>query len=274
MRDMSLPDTVIIADQPAPIALAEGRATVLPAPLRRRREVMDQTEWFNEARTPEGSCRLGLAHGSVANRLPDRGEAGNEIDDQRAARAGLCYLALGDWHGYLKIADRTYYSGSPEPDRHKANASGRIQIVRIASPGAPEDTDAIAVGHYSWVQLEVELFETCDKVIAAFDALGPNPRCCVVSLRITGAVSLSERHRLDQLLKEWDALLHHLEVDTNGLIDDPKSNDIDMLDIGGFVRTAANRLREMAADPTNPRRAAARTALRMMYVDHLRNTPR
>ena len=274
LRDMSLPGNVIIADQPSPIALSEGRATILPAPLRRRREVMDQTEWFDGTATPEGSCRIGLAHGSVANRLPDKGDAGNEIDDRRATRAGLCYLALGDWHGYLKIADRTYYSGSPEPDRYKANASGRIQIVRIASPGAPEDTDAVEVGHYSWVQLDVELFGTCDKVSAAFEALGPHPRCCVVSLRITGAVSLSERHRLDRVLEEWDALLHHLEVDTSGLIDDPTPSDIDTLDIGGFVRTAADRLRVMAADPTNPKRDAARTALRMMYVDHLRNTAR
>ena len=274
MREMDLPPNIVIADQPAPIALADGRATVLPAPLRRRREVMDQTEWFDGAATPEGSCRIGLAHGSIANRLPDKGDSSNEIRDDRARTAGLCYLALGDWHGYLKIADRTYYAGAPEPDRHKANDSGRIQVVRLAGQGAAEDTDTVAVGHYSWVRLDVELFGTCDKVVDAFLSLGPEPRCCVVFLRITGAISLAERHRLDLVLKEWDALVHHLEVDTSGLIDDPTPQDVDALDISGFVRTAAERLRAMAEDPANPRRDAARMALRMMYVDHLRGASR
>lgn len=270
MRKMGTPPNVIIADEPKPLDLGEGRATVLPAPLRRRRESTDLTEWFDKAPTAEGSCRIGLAHGSVANRLPDRGDAANEISDLRATSAGLCYLALGDWHGYLKIAERTYYAGAPEPDRHKANQSGRVACVRIPSPGAPEEADAIAVGHYSWMRLEVELLGTCDKAIDAFRELGSNPRACVVDLVFKGTISLAERHRLDRLLKELDSLVHYLEVDTSLLRDDPTPEDIVRLDMGGFVRTAADRLVAMAADPTNPQRAnEARMALRMMYFDHL-----
>ena len=78
MRDLDVPSNIVIADRPEPILAWEGRATVLPAPLRRKREALDQTEWFESASSPDGSCRIGLAHGSVAGRLPDTGEAANE----------------------------------------------------------------------------------------------------------------------------------------------------------------------------------------------------
>jgi len=90
LRVMGLPENVVIADRPEPIALWNGRATVLPAPLRRRRESADQTEWFDRAETPDGSCRIGLAHGSVTGRLPGQADAGNEIHAERAACAQLC----------------------------------------------------------------------------------------------------------------------------------------------------------------------------------------
>ena len=54
MRQMGLPDNVVIADQPAPILLWGDRVAVLPAPLRRHREALDQTEWFDGAPTPGG----------------------------------------------------------------------------------------------------------------------------------------------------------------------------------------------------------------------------
>lgn len=269
-RAMGLPDNIVIADRPEPIALGQGRATVLPAPLRRRREVMDQTDWFDGAATPEGSCRIGLAHGSVAGRLPDRGDAANEIRDDRAERARLCYLALGDWHGALRIAPRTWYAGSPEPDRHKANDAGKVHVVALDGPGAPERIETVPVGHYAWTRLEVELLGTCDKALAALGALGHEHRACVVFLQVKGSVSLAERHRLERELERWAARLHHLEADLTGLLDDPTPDDLDALDTAGFVRLAVERLKARAEDPADPEREAARMALRMVYLDHLR----
>jgi DNA repair exonuclease SbcCD nuclease subunit len=105
LRDLGLPPNVVIADRPEPVDRWAGRAVVLPAPLRRRREVLDLTEWFAAAPTPESACRIGLAHGTMAGRLPE--EASNEIATDRVHHAGLSYLALGDWHGALRIAPRT-----------------------------------------------------------------------------------------------------------------------------------------------------------------------
>jgi DNA repair exonuclease SbcCD nuclease subunit len=269
LSTQGLPANVIIADRPKPVDIAGGEAVVLPAPLRRRREVVDQTDWFDAAATAEGVCRIGLAHGSVANRLPDRGDAANEIRDDRAESAGLCYLALGDWHGALRIGPRTWYAGAPEPDRHKANASGHVQIVEIDGPRAPERVETVRVGRFSWRQLDVECLGTADAALEALHGLGSVPGAYVVALRLTGTVTLAERHRLERELALWSARVHHLEVDDRGLVDDPSPDDLDTMDLAGFVRLAVDRLRARAADPSDPEREAARLALRMVYLDHL-----
>jgi DNA repair exonuclease SbcCD nuclease subunit len=269
MRDLGLPSNIVVADRPEPIVAWEGRAAVLPAPLRRRRESLDQTEWFDRAPSPEGSCRIGLAHGSVAGRLPDTADAANEIPGDRAERAKLCYLALGDWHGALKIAPRTWYSGSPEPDRHKANDSGFVQFVEIDGPGAPERTEMISVGRFSWLRLDIEFLDgTCQKLVETLQTLPRPHHRCVVSLCLRGSISLAERRRLEGEIKTWEARLHHLDVDDSGVIDEPTADDLDALDTGGFVRIAVERLREKAAG-AGDEADVARMALRMMYLDHL-----
>lgn len=267
LRELGLPGNVVIADRPEPINRWAGRATVLPAPLRRRREALDLTEWFAAAATPDGACRIGLAHGAIAGRLPEA--ATNEIAADRAASAGLSYLALGDWHGALRIAPRSYYAGTPETDRHKANASGSVHVVETAGTNAPERVETVQVGHYRWHQLSVELIDgTCQAVFAALEDLADEPRRCLVELRLTGSLSLAERRKLELGLRSWEARLHHLTVDDAAVRDEPTDDDLDAIDTGGFVRAAVDRLRARAADPADPERDAARLALRLVYLDH------
>ncbi len=268
LRRMGLPANVVIADEPVPIDHWQGRAVVLPAPLRRRREAQDLTQWFDAAPSPDGASRIGLAHGSVANRLPGSAEASNEIAEDRASRAGLDYLALGDWHGALAIAPNTHYAGTPETDRHRANDSGHVHLV--VANGAAARVERLRVGRFSWVRREIELVDgTCGAVAAELEALAPAARDSVVSLQLSGSLSLSERRRLRLLLDHWAARLHHLDVDEADLRDEPTADDLDAIDTGGFVRLAVDRLKAKARDPADPERAAAGVALRMIYLDHL-----
>ncbi len=269
LRDIGVPANVVIADEPAAVDRWDGRAVVLPAPLRRRREAADLTAWFDAAPSPEGAARVGLAHGSVANRLPGRGESGNEIAEDRAAKADLRYLALGDWHGALAVAPRTHYSGTPEPDRHRDNEAGHVHVVTLDGPGAPPGVERVRVGRFAWADREVELLGTCDRALETLDGLDGEARNSVVALRLSGSVSLAERHRLGCALDGWAARLHHLEVDDAALRDEPTPDDLDALDTGGFVRLAVERLKAQAADPADPERDAARMALRMLYLDHV-----
>ena len=268
LRDLGLPSNIVIADTPQAIDRWSGRAHVLPAPLTRRREVVDQTAWFAGAATPDGAVRIGLAHGSVAGRLPGQ-EAANEIPDDRAARSDLAYLALGDWHGAMRIAPRTYYSGTPETDRHRANRSGLIHLVTLDGPQAPERVEEVEVGHFRWHDRTVELVDgTCRAALAELERLPDDPRRCVVTLRLSGAVSLDQRSILERALTAWEARLHHLVVDDAGLRDEPTADDLDGIDTAGFVRRAIERLQARAGDPNEVEREAARLALRLLYLDH------
>ena len=84
--------------------------------LTRRHALGDPTESMDGLGTPEGAIRIGLAHGSVTSFGSDPDATHNLIAHDRADRADLAYLALGDWHGAQQVGPRSAYSGTPEPD--------------------------------------------------------------------------------------------------------------------------------------------------------------
>ncbi|WP_062016421.1 DNA repair exonuclease [Aureimonas sp. AU4] len=260
---------VRVADRPEPVVLCEGRVVVLPAPLRRRHEGADVTAWFDAAETAPGAIRIGLAHGAVANRLPASAESENPIADDRANRARLDYLALGDWHGFLQIAPRTFYAGTPEPDRYPANEPGFAALVEIDGPGAAPRVEKVATARFRWTSLDVELHGEIGALDAALDALGPTG-ATLLDLRLRGTLPIRERVALEERLDEWRARFHDLRIHDAGLVDEPDVDDLDAIDLSGFVRVAVERLRRKAADPADPEREAAALALRMAFVDHAR----
>ncbi len=269
MRGMGLPADVQIADQPVALLGWDGRAAILPAPLRRHREAIDQTEWFDAAATPEGAVRIGLAHGSLAGRLPAKAEATNAIPPNRAGTAGLDYLALGDWHGWGNFAPRTWYSGTHESDRHRHNLSGFVHVVSVEGPGAAERVETVATGHFRWIQAEVELIDgTADRAFQALIDLESEAARAVVSLSLSGIIGLAERQRLRREIDRWQARFHHLDLDDADLRDEPDRDDLESVDAAGFVRLAIERLKAKADDPRNPEREAAGLALRLIYLDH------
>ncbi len=69
-------------------------------------------------------CSIGLGHGSVQGILAEGIDSANPLAPDRAASARLDYLALGDRHAFKRIDARTWYAGTPEPDRFKANDAG------------------------------------------------------------------------------------------------------------------------------------------------------
>jgi hypothetical protein len=69
---------------------------------------------------------------------------------------------------------------------------------------------------------------------------------------------------------EWRAQLRYLEVSDADLIARPSEDDLDRIDGGGFVRTAVDRLRARADDRGDADRDAARLALQILYVEHVK----
>ena len=74
---LGCPENVHLALTRAPVPLDEERLAILPTPLPRWHESVDPTEGFASTPTPDGVIRVGLAHGSMKNRLPIEAEVHN-----------------------------------------------------------------------------------------------------------------------------------------------------------------------------------------------------
>lgn len=276
LQRLGLPANVRPLLTPGPVTLCEGRLAVLPAPLTRRHEAGDLTEGFAAVETPAGALRVGLAHGSVENRLPEGAELANPISDRRAEQAGLDYLALGDWHGTLEIAGRSWYAGTPETDGFRANDSGNALIVALDAPGCAPRVERVATTHYRWSALACELHGEQDLALLAqgLETL-PEPRDRnVLRLDLRGALDLGGHRVLQSLLDTWRARLRYLRADTARVAARPSEDDIERLAASGFVARALARLREKAADPADPDARHAGVALQRLYVEYLELTGR
>lgn len=258
------PDHVHLALTPQPLLVADGALAVLPAPLRQRREPLDLTAWFDNAQTPADAVRVGLAHGSVTNRLPDGAATHNPISDTRAEQARLDYLALGDWHGLLEIAPRTWYSGTPETDSFRANDPGFVLEVTLDAPGGTPAVRPHATSRYRWQRLAARI--TTREDLAALDArlreLAPPVDRHLLHLELTGAPTLSVRSELDDLIGRWEARLHYLRIDDSEMTLAASDADLAPLRGSGFLGDAVARL-EAAREQREP---WADDALQRLYL--------
>ncbi|NVO13467.1 MAG: DNA repair exonuclease [Rhodoplanes sp.] len=254
-----------------PMALAPD-AVLLPAPLTSRAETRDLTARMDDTPTPIGTIRIGLAHGAVTRfGTPEaEGEATNQIDPGRAQKAGLDYLALGDWHRTREIGPRTWYSGTPEPDRHDSQTVGSALLVTVTEAGAPPLVEPRAVGTYRWASDAVEIADA--EPLAAREALlrttqDPMSKL-VLKLKITGAVSIADRRKLDDWLERLQAAVFHLDA-ALALAVRPDAADLESIDFDGVLRRVAESLKARAADPalSGAERQIAEDALLALYLE-------
>jgi DNA repair exonuclease SbcCD nuclease subunit len=264
-----LPTNVRVHLDPVLVALQNG-ATLLPAPLARRRTLADPTAWMDQAPTPEGTTRIGLAHGSISAFGSDAGTQPNLIDPTRPERAGLAYLALGDWHGTKRIGPRCWYSGTPEVDDFGVVDGGHALLVDLRARGAPPEVTPLRTGRFDWRHEDVQIHgeNDLDVVIARLRALHHDPACLLLDLCLEGTLSLGGRERLARALDDLGAALRFVRVDDGRLYLSPSADDLEAIARGGFVRVAAETLRAMADHPEEPARDIAARALLRLYVEH------
>jgi DNA repair exonuclease SbcCD nuclease subunit len=288
LQRLSLPANVKLHTAPGPVSIGasdEMPVFLLPAPLKHISSVDDLTSYMDGAATPDGAIRIGIAHGSITG-FGSEGEASNYVSPRRPEEAGLAYLAMGDWHRQMRIGDRVWYSGTPEPDQFKlppaatgslCNGGGAL-LVDIAGPKAIPLVTPLETGRYRWHQLSRTLTDEAQVALLAtgLRSLDSDLSKIVLDLRIEGALSLAGRKAFeDQIAGSIRAAVCGLRLNDQNLRLEPTESDLDDIDRSGFVRTAADRLREMSADASDPRRAKlASLALKRLYVEHLREGAR
>ncbi|MGZ8309097.1 MAG: metallophosphoesterase family protein [Rhodoplanes sp.] len=269
VRTLGAPPNVRLHLEPQPVALGDV-CFLLPAPLTGKAETRDLTARLEEMPTPEGAIRIGLAHGATTQFGAGDGEAKNPIDPARAERAGLDYLALGDWHRTQALNARTGYAGTPEPDRHNSQSVGTALIVTIPRAGAVPDVEPRCVGTYQWRGDAITLNEP-DQLAAheaALQTAAAPVSKLVLALAVSGAVSIAARRMLDQWLERLQALVFHLDVNLDLRVR-PDRDDLETIDFDGVLRRAAETLKERSVDPALALagRQTAEDALMTLYLE-------
>lgn len=261
------PPNVHLHLEPQPCRLGD-LAILLPAPLTRKSQGGDATEWMDNVDTPTGIIRIGLAHGSVVG-FGTAGEANNPIAPDRPGRARLDYLALGDWHRTVQVGPSAWYAGTMEPDRVGSQEQGQVLVVDIERPGAPAVVTQHIVGSYRWHTREARL-DGIDELEDFETRLRNQPELSSTVLRlvVNGTLSLAGHAELYNRLKGLEAALFHLDVDDSELFARPTNEDLETIDFSGVLRDAAERLKAVAGDEnTNPNeRKRAEDALVELFV--------
>lgn len=262
-----VPENVLLAVEPQPIELGPN-TVLLPAPCTTRRPGRDLTEWMDGQATPEETVRIGIAHGAIRS-FSEEGSASDVIAPDRAKRAGLDYLALGDWHGAIEVDPRTHYSGTPEPDRFKHDRPGSALLVNIAGPSALPEVMSLETASFAWRTLDMHLFEADDPV-PALQALLPEPRQrrqTLARVVAAGRCRLPGRTALAEAVAGAMPDFAFLELDDTGLTTECEVEDLDLIDRAGALREAANALLAEAGDVNRSAtdREVARAALARLY---------
>ncbi|WP_298447006.1 DNA repair exonuclease [uncultured Marinobacter sp.] len=257
----AVPPNVHLALESGVTSLPEQGIAVLAAPLTQRHTYGDLTQPFAEMETPPDSLRIGLAHGSVQGLLPDEIDSTNPIAPDRTATANLDYLALGDWHGVKQINDRTWYSGTPEPERFRNNDAGYVLIVDIESPGATPQVTRHETARYQWHQWRETLSVPSD-LGELLIRLGQLPEASVLDLKLNGTLTLAGDQKLTDALSVAEARYRSVTCDRSGLQLSPTEEDIAELHADGYLGEVVQELREsQQATEEDEAAAVARDAL-------------
>ena len=236
---------VLITAEPVEVAPS---VTLLPSPVPSRFPGRDSTAVMTEAASSDGHLRIGLAHGGVVT-FGSEDDGLETIPIDRAESAGLDYLALGDWHGFVQLSDHAFYSGTPERDRFKHQGRGMCLAVTLPGPRAVPKVAQVETGRFDWSEVALHLTPE-QEVVQAFRAALPEGgvvrRDVLLQLRASGWVRLPERTALEAAIAETSPEFGHFVFRNHELMTECVAEDLDAIATGGALRIAAERLYEDA----------------------------
>ena len=272
LRKRGLPDNTHVYTQPTAQIIERGVAALLPSPLQHRRRLDDPTAWMEHADTDDGLIRIGIAHGAVQGFDTDEEQRANPnpIESRRPERARLDYLALGDRHEEFQVNERCWYSGTPETDAFRTQGKGTVLLVEIDGPNELPRVTSLSTGHYRWESRDEHLASSEDIDLLEHKLRNPDGDLnrTLVNLRLSGTLSLADMQYLEERITEGAAAaLFQLRIDREQLYPEPTDEDLDSIDPGGFIRAAADKLRDTVEANGNDA-GLAREALLRLYVEY------
>lgn len=257
-------------------------AVLFPCPLLRRHEAVDPTAWLRTSPDDDarfaGKPRIVIAHGSVVDfsAASDDDEPGggmaNLIDLKRLPAARFDYIALGDWHGAKQVAEKAWYSGTPELDRFvkgDEHDPGNVLAVEVAR-GGPPLVRSVRTGTIGWHAVDFSFAD--DSGLARLaelvdEKIGVRAREDLLRLSLRGSLGIEAGSRLQQMIETWSARLLRLKLDDQTDIA-PTAEELDELTRRAedpVISRVASQLVTLASG-TGDDAAVARVALRELHV--------
>ena len=211
--------------EPTPVLLEQ--AVILPCPLLHRAVAGDPSAWLHDSTTfdalPPDLPRIVVAHGSTQRFVggwaddDEEDPVTNFIDLDRLERMPIDYVALGDWHGTLQVGVRSWYAGTPEPDRFPKGDDqdpGNVLVVRVARGELPE-VQPIRTARLSWRRMTCAFTDDASLDTVAEDigrSVGDRAGETLLRLALSGSLGIEAHTRLEQLLDSWQARLAWLKI--------------------------------------------------------------
>jgi hypothetical protein len=261
------PSNVHLLDDVEPVEIAPD-VFLLPAPLPRRSPGRDLTTHMRGCETDPRAFRIGLAHGATHTFSEEGARNDYTIPPDRAATARLDYLALGDWHGHVRVDDRTWYPGTPERNAFTHDGRGTCICVTLIAPGALPQVETFPAGRFAWHDEVLPLLPG-QPPAAALAALLPPDRADrrdhLLRIRATGHASLTEHAALTRAAAAVAPDFAWFALDTSALATQIEVTDLDQIDRAGALRIAADRLKDRADDAAPDGETRRSAALNRLY---------
>lgn len=213
---------------PEPVDI--GGAVLLPCPLTQRQHGEDPTAWLRDTDALSGldtvKPRIVLAHGSVQGFTSDAADEDGMsvpslLDIERLVMDQIDYVALGDWHGTKQIADKAWYSGTPELDRFVKGGGhdpGNVLLVDLPGRGKSPLVEAHPMAGFNWLTEAFSLAgsESLTALQARLnDLLGGRAQSDLLELTISGHVGLQDGQTLQDMLESLRSRLLRLKLDSS-----------------------------------------------------------
>lgn len=251
---------------------------LLPCPLHRRQSMEDPTLWLRslDAAAFGDRPRIVIAHGSTVNFRQegddeDGGRQPNLVELDKLPLATLDYVALGDWHGFVKAGDKAWYAGSHETDRfpRAGQTTGHVAVVRAGRAAAPA-VEATATGRTRWLA-HAETFATDagpGSLKATLNQLvGDAERgLTLLKLSLGGSLGLAGHEELEAILTSCQSGLLDLRLDRAVAVAPSPAEIDDLTNASGdpLIQHVAGALREQMGRGGDAA-AAAGVAIALLY---------
>ncbi len=219
-------------------------AVILPCPLLRNKDNTDPTLWLREVdwrKISSSKPRIVLAHGAVNDfkgcdyAFDDeaQSDANNLINLNSLPINEIDYVALGDWHNLKQVNDKTWYPGTPEPDRFnqgEKNQRGQILQIDVSRTSRPK-VKTIPTGRIKWhnICFRFNNDEDLSRLARQIEELtaGRIARD-LLRIEISGRLSLSGHKRYQSLKEDLENKLLRLRI-KGECHQAPESNELEEL---------------------------------------------